>query len=200
MPRLPLVRSFGSRAEPLLLEIERALTAQDIAGLEEVRAPTSQQVVQKLRAVHHRQAQLLAQGKTAKEVAAICGCSEQRVATLKSDPSFAELIGYYQDQIMAAMLNDEARLRDKLVDLGELVVDEIRDRLEEPTNRRKVPVGELRKIAEFAMDRTVAPPKVAAPPTSAPSNITITFGTPVNRPAPTIDHEPDPAQPRLTQD
>jgi hypothetical protein len=147
-------------------------------------------LLQKLRATHHRQAQLLAQGLSVNEVAVIVGCTPQRLVQLQVDPTFTELVSYYQDQILSAMIEDSARLRDKIVDVGEMAVDELRDRLEDDTRRSKLPVGEIRKIAEFAMDRTVAPPKAAPAPQVAPAAITINFGTglrPTAAPATTIE-------------
>jgi hypothetical protein len=122
------------------------------------------------------------------EVAAIVGCTPQRLVQLQVDPTFTELVTYYRDQIMAAMISDEARLRDKLVDLGEMAVDELRERMEDEGKRKAMQTGNVLKIAEMAMDRTVAPPKTAAPPTQAPANITITFGTPIRQP-PTVTIE-----------
>lgn len=187
MSRRPdLIPSRGAVAEPLLLEVTRNLTAEDLLNLGS--APkVSVPILQKLRATHHRQAQLLASGKSVSEVAAIVGCTPQRLVQLQVDPTFAELVSYYQDQIMSAMLTDSARLQDKIVDVGEMAVDELRERLESDEARKQMPVGEIRKIAEFAMDRTVAPPKATAPTSTAPQSVTINFGTPIDRP--TIEGE-----------
>ena len=192
MARPDLIPSRGAVAEPLLLEVERALTAQDLARLAD--APkVSVPILQKLRATHHRQAQLLASGKKVKEVAAIVGCTEQRLVQLQVDPTFRDLIAYYQDQQMAAMLSDSARIADKLVDAAELAVDELHRRLEDEGLRNAMRTDDVRKIAEFGLDRTVAPPKVAATAPVSPTNITISFGTPVKREAPTIEVLPAPA-------
>jgi hypothetical protein len=163
-----------------LLEIERELTHADLAAL--AGAPNvGVPIVQKLRAIHHRQAALLADGKSVKEVAAIVGCTTARLTQLQNDPSFAELVEFYKDQIITAMLSDSARLRDKIVDVGEMAVDELRDRLEDTEQRKRIHVGEIRKIAEFAMDRTVAPPQAAAPTPQFPPTVTINFGTPIKQ-------------------
>ena len=186
MARPNFLPARGAVAEPLLIEVERELTSADLALLSD--APkVSVPVLQKLRAIHHRQAQLLASGKSVGEVAAIVGCTPQRLVQLRIDPTFCELVAYYQDQIMSAMLSDTSRLADKIVDLGEMAVDELRERMEDEGKRKALPIGEVRKVAEFAMDRTVAPPKVAAPPTAAPAAITINFGTKVRQPQLTID-------------
>lgn len=178
MARPDLIPQRGAISEPLLMEVDRVLTQADANRLGEAPKVTVP-ILQKLRATHHRQALLLAQGKSVSEVAAIVGCTPQRLTQLQIDPTFIELVGYYQDQHMTQMLTDGARLADKIVDLGEMAVDELRERLEDEDKRKKMPIGEVRKIAEFAMDRTVAPPKSAAPTSTAPAAITINFGTPI---------------------
>jgi hypothetical protein len=162
------------------MEVERELTREDISRLGD--APkVSVPILQKLRATHHRQAQLLAQGRTPTEVAAIVGCTVQRLVQLQVDPTFTELVSYYQDQIMSAMIQDSARIADKLVDLGELAVDELRERMEDDDKRKNMQTGNVLKIAEFAMDRTVAPPKAIMPNMQTPAAITINFGTPLRQ-------------------
>ena len=176
MPPRELIPSRGAIAEPLLLEVTRELTANDLQRLGE--APkASVPILQKLRATHHRQAQLLAEGKTPTQVAAIVGCTVQRLVQLQVDPAFRELVSYYQDQVMVSHLEDSARLRDKIVDAGEMAIDELRSRLEDPGKVKSMRTGDLRQIAEFAMDRTVAPPKAAPSATQAPASVTINFGT-----------------------
>jgi hypothetical protein len=178
MTRPDLIPQRGAIAEPLLLEVDRQISAADLARAGDAPKVTVP-ILQKLRATHHRQALLLAQGKPVREVAMIVGCTPQRLTQLMVDPTFVELVEYYKDQVIAAMLSDAARLQDKLVDVGEMAVDEIRDRLEDDQKRGNMPVGELRKIAELALDRTVAPPKNAAPASTAPATVTINFGTPL---------------------
>lgn len=197
------IPSRGRPKRPIFLEVLRELSPADLGRLGEapkVSVPT----VQRLRAIHHRQAQLLASGRTPTEVAAIVGCTVQRLVQLQVDPSFTQLVAYYQDQIMVQALEDGARLKDKLVDVGEMAVDELRERLEDDQRRKGIHIGEIRKIAEFAMDRTVAPPKTAVPPSTTPANITINFGTTLRKPTTTIEGtaaEPDlrPTGPRDQQ-
>lgn len=185
---IPLRGAIGA---PLVLEVTRELTPADIARLQAGDMPkVGVPIVQKLRAIHHRQAQLLASGRTVAETSAIVGCTSQRLVQLQKDPSFMELVTYYQDQIMVQALEDGARLRDKIVDVGEMAVDELRERMEDDARRKSMPVGEVRKIAEFAMDRTVAPPKVSQPTSLPPTAVTINFGRTL--PQTVIDVEPEP--------
>ena len=177
MPQRPdLIPSRGAIAEPLLMEVTRELTQDDMRRLGEAPA-VGVPVVQRLRATHHRQALLLAQGKRVGEVAAIVGCTAERITQLQRDPTFSELVAYYTDQHMVTLLEDGQRLAAKIIDAGEMAVDEIVDRLADVQKRSNMPIGEVRKIAEFAMDRTVAPPKQALAQSVAPAAITINFGT-----------------------
>ena len=182
MAKPDLIPARGAIAEQLLLEVERELTPADLLRLAD--APkVSVPILQKLRATHHRQAQLIAQGKALNEVAAIVGCTTQRLVQLQVDPMFTELVAFYQDQIMVLALEDGARMRDKLVDVGEMAVDELRDRLEDDGKRTAMQTEQVRKIAEMALDRTVAPPKTAAPPNTQPVQVTLSFGTSLREPA-----------------
>lgn len=186
MPKPDLLPTRGAIAEPLLMEVTRELTVDDLRVIGE--APkVNVPILQKLRATHHRQALLLAQGKSLGEIAAIVGCTTQRLVQLQVDPTFAELIAYYRDQHMAAAMEDGVRLQAKIVDVGEMAVDELQARLEDTQKRSNMPVGEIRKIAEFAMDRTVAPPKAAPNQTQPPATVTINFGTPISKPVAEIE-------------
>lgn len=178
MAKPDLIPSRGAIAEPLLMEVTRDLTAEDMLRLGQ--APkVGVPILQRLRATHHRQAQLLAQGKTLNEVAAIVGCTSQRLVQLQTDPTFAELVHYYHDQSMVGLMEDAARLQAKLVDVGEMAVDELRHRMEDDVARSKMRTGDVRQIAEMAMDRTVAPPKATQNIQQPPNTVTINFGTPV---------------------
>jgi hypothetical protein len=176
MPRGDIIPTRGAIAEPLVLEVTREITGDDLRRMGEAPA-VGVPMVQKLRAVHHRQAQLLASGKTHGQVAAIVGCTVQRLVQLQQDAAFKDLVEYYKDQIMVLALEDGARLRDKIIDVGEMAVDELRERLENDEVRKRMRTGDVRQIAEFAMDRTVAPPKAAPNAASPPAAVTINFGT-----------------------
>lgn len=178
MSKPDLIPSRGAVAEPIYLTVERELTGRDLDRLSEAPAVTVP-ILQKLRSTHHKMAILIAQGKPLNEVAILVGCTVQRLVQLQVDPTFTELVRVYQDQVISAMLTDAGRLADKIVDVGEMAVDELHERMEDPQRRKNLPIGEVRKIAEFAMDRTVAPPKAAPNLPVVPAAITINFGTPM---------------------
>lgn len=171
-----LIPDRGAIAAPLRLEVARELTPDDLLRLAD--APKSGvPVLKRARAIHHRQALLLAEGRPVAEVAMIVGCTAARLVQLQNDPTFQELMHYYTDQLTKALFDDAERLKHKILDLGEMAVDELHARMEDEGQRAAMPTGEVRKLAEFAMDRTVAPPKSAAGGPTMPEKITINFGT-----------------------
>lgn len=165
----------GALAAPLVIEVIRELTADDLKDL--VGAPkTDVPVLKKLTARHHRQAVLIAEGKSNLEIAAICGTTPQRIVQLKADPAFQNLIAMYQDQVLTLQLEDAARLKDKAVDLGEMAMDELIDRFEDEGKRQAMPTAEVRQVATTMLDRTVLPPKSTTNIVTTPTTITLDFG------------------------
>lgn len=176
------------------LEVVREITPADIIAL--ANAPKVPQVSPlKLRAIHHNQARLLAQGKAIKEVALLTGRTPQSITDLQKSPAFVDLVSYYSDQINTAALEDAVRIKAKLVDAAEVAVDEIQDRLEDEAKRKSMPIGELRKIAELGLDRTVAPPQ-ATPSNQPPPPVQMTFNIGGNQPKEVKKLEP----PTIEQD
>lgn len=184
-----LLAARGAIAAPLRLEVSRELTQADLTRLHDA-ARTGVPPIQKIRAIHHRQALLLAEGKTPTQVAAIVGCTVQRLVQLQNDPTFTDLMSYYKDQMIVTHLSDAQRLQGKLIDAGEMAMDEIISRLEDPEKISKIPIAEVRKIVEMASDRTVAPPKTSTPAVTPPQAITINFGTSVRQIDDTIAPRP----------
>lgn len=183
------------RGLPLILEVERELTAEDIVSLAvEGARPVAPPALQQIRAVHHAAARFCAQGLSDVEVALRVGRTPQRIRDLKLDPAFKNLVSVYAASVEDKAFEDGERLRGKLVDAAEIAIDEITERLESPAQRSRIPVGELRQIATMGLDRTVAPPKTAVPATSVPQNITFNIGTKDLRPGDDtklIEQEPE---------
>lgn len=112
----------------------RSLGRQDLALLLEKRPTVT---IKSLSDGHHRVARAVAAGLSNRDVAAICGRTENRVAVLKADPSFADLVAHYRGLVTADyvqsvdsymevatanMLKAETMLGDKLdeaMDTGE---------------------------------------------------------------------------------
>jgi len=76
----------------------RGLIEAGIPGLANRPPPESPGCpIETLQPIHHQLAQLLAQGRSDTEVAQITGRSPASIATLKSDPTFAQLVADYQE-------------------------------------------------------------------------------------------------------
>jgi hypothetical protein len=165
------------QAASLLMIVERELSADDLMRLAAT-PPRADYVpaVKRLSQRHHRQAQLIAEGYKLREVAAIVGSTPERLTQLQRDPSFMELVAFYGDQRMTVALETGARVRGNLEETLVATSEEIRRRTTDPEQVKHMPISELRQIATFAADRTVAPPKVSQPIAAAPTSITLSFG------------------------
>jgi len=176
-----LIPPRGPTMAPLVLEIVRDLCPMDLEQLVMKNADGQDHRVgppplQKIRAIHHRQALLIAQGKTIKDAAVIVGSTPQRITQLLNDPAFKDLVQYYQDQILTREFEDTVRIHHKTNDLGEMAIDELRERLEDDERRKTIPTQEIRKIAFDALDRTSLPPKSTTNTQLTPTTITLNFG------------------------
>jgi hypothetical protein len=84
--------------------------------------------VVRVKAAHHRIAQLCATGASYIDVGIACGYTPQYISNLATNnPAFQELVAHYTRAAEAEMLD----LRAKQARLGELAVDELTDRLTE---------------------------------------------------------------------
>lgn len=177
---MDLLPSRGRPGVSLLLTVERHLTAADIfRAATQTDAPKVPVAgLQKLKAVHHGAARMLAAGKTVAEVAYTIGKTPQRVGEWqRSDPSFQDLIAYYKDQIEDIGIADAQRIHMKLLDVAETALDEVGDRLDDDAKRTALPMSELRELVKLGGDRTVAPPKTAQPTQTVPTKVTFNIGT-----------------------
>lgn len=130
-------------------------------------APAS--CITRLRHTHHMLARVLAEGKSNVEAAALTGYSPGRVADMRKDPAFQELLAYYQVQVDDLF----AKLQDRIGALGVSFLDEIQHRLE--TAPESFSLEQLRKMTETLLDRSVAPAKGGSkgPAGTAPSAISV---------------------------
>lgn len=186
-----MLPSRGRPGLALVMSVKRPLTPGDLLRLQtDPDLPISAApILKRLRAIHHQAAQLLAAGKSIKETAFAVGQTPQSIGDrARSDPAFKELVSYYQNQRTDAVIDTTNRVQQKLIDVAELAVDEITDRLEDPAKLNALPVSELRQLATMGLDRTVAPPKTAQPATIMPTQITFNVGTRDIRPK-TIEGE-----------
>jgi hypothetical protein len=159
-----------------MLSVLREITEADLARLP-FALPTGAQQIKKARAVHHKQAQLVAEGRRDAEIAAIVGCTAQSIHDHRKDPTFQDLVSYYHEQQVQIEQETHARVHGQLVDILELTVTEIQTRLEGDDVRARISLSELRKTAEFAADRTIAPPRATQGGSALPpARIELNFG------------------------
>lgn len=167
----------GGVAAPFVMELGRELTASDLLLL--AQSPLiAVQPIKQARAIHHKQAQLIAEGRFSyAEIAAIVGTTPQRIVQLQSDPTFIELVEFYRSQHSDIEFETWARLQGQLVDVFELSLTEIQSRLSDDEVRAKLPLKELRSLAEFSGDRSVAPPRATQQGSATPpTKIELNFG------------------------
>jgi hypothetical protein len=148
----------GTRSDiPLVMEYSRDLTREDIEVLNNVPVNAPAPVLKALRYSHHMLARLLAAGKAPAEAACFTGHSVATIYRLKTqDPAFMELIAHYAEVRNQEFLEAASRL----AVLGTSVVEVLQERVEEAPE--KITTRELKEIAEFAFDRSVAPAKGSA--------------------------------------
>ena len=152
---LPDARGGRRVAEtPVVVRAVRMLGEEDLPALmTPPKVGYTQPVLKRLRTQHHHLARLMGVGKSEMEAALACGYSISTITRLKADPAFQELMVYYKTQGDAQYVDVHAQL----AGLGTLAVEELRERLEE--SPEKFEVKELLAVGEFALDRSVAPPK-----------------------------------------
>lgn len=173
MPQSDFLPPRGRVAQSLIFEIEKELTQQDVielGNMEPVRSAPPP--LQRLRPVHHEIARLKAQGYKDTEIAIQVGRNVQRIRDYETDPTFRELVAYYAAQRTDLELEDGRRIRSKLVELSEVAIDEVQDRLDDPAKREKMSTDVLLRAAQLGLDRTVAPPKQTDKEPTRPVEIT----------------------------
>lgn len=170
----------------LNIEVLRELTEEDLTALP-AKLARGASSLDKVRAIHHAQARLLAQGQKPGVVASALGVSHQTIHSLLDDPTFQELITYYRDQLDVVYLttHEEAAL------LARMAMGELRDRLE--VNPGKFSDNQLRELAIAMLDRTDLPPKTGTGQAQAVPTITFNFGGNValGPTAPQLDGHPE---------
>lgn len=174
---MPMIPTRGRPAVPISFEFLRPLQLEDLLRVASgTDLPyVSVQAPKRLREIHHRIAELVASGMSNVEVGRNIGCTPNRVAQLKDDPAFCNLVAYFSDQIHESTIDIRAKVEAQVIDISELALDEIQGRLE--TDATKIPLSELRQIASMGLDRTILPPKPAQTTPPAAMNVTFNMGT-----------------------
>lgn len=169
----------GRQGTTLLMTTRRELTQGDLLLLatqpkNERHSPAP--TIQVLRATHHRAARLIARGLSYSEVAREVGRTSQRISDLMRDPTFCELVTYYEKQIEELEVEEAAEFSGIAKDIARLSAEEIQARLDDPKARAAIPIGELRQLMGDALSRTVLPQKTAQAIQTQPVKITFNMG------------------------
>jgi len=181
----------------VLWEVVRPLRMPDDLPLLSQALPAKRANVLQIRHSHHQLAQMLATGTKQSECSLITGYSPAYISSLKTDPTFQELIEYYSSQREQLFVDVIERMRS----LGLSTLDELQARMEEdPTqfsNRELFEQAELMLVKPMAATRGLLRPGDTSAATGAGGvqvnvNFIKTSDTkPIDNTAITIDVEPN---------
>lgn len=154
-----------SRARvPIGLGDERPLTPDDFAVLANSSGYTDgAPEIKRLRATHHRLAQLLAAGNDYQTCSLLTGYDPGRISVLSSDPTFSDLVAFYQAESRQQNLDVVSVLLDTAVD----ALSEFRERLHETPEA--IAPKDLLSAAKLGLDRS------GFGPSSTSLNVTATL-------------------------
>jgi hypothetical protein len=144
---LDVVSMIGRKPRGLSAEIMRELTESDLALLDTERGIQPSHIT-RLSERHHALARCLATGLSVSDACAITGYTPSRVSILKGDPSFEELIAFYQGP-NAQLAQDYGT---KAAIARNMATDLIIDKMEEKP--QEVSIGEAIDIHKTYADRT----------------------------------------------
>ncbi len=123
--------------------------------------------LQRLSSRHKAIARQLASGASTSTVAAMFGMTSSRISILKSDPSFKELLTYWENK--KDELAEQYFINENLNALNADALSTLQDRLEDDPASFETP--ELVRIVQIASDRTGHAPKRVEE-----KNINVNFG------------------------
>lgn len=137
----------GRATKVINAEVVRELTQSDLALLATERGiqPTH---LKRITDRHHALARCLATGMSATEACLVTGYTPSRVSVLRGDPSFEELIAFYQGDKAKPVLD----LQDRMTSLALDATAELQERLE--LDPDKVSTDQLLDTIKLTADRT----------------------------------------------
>lgn len=146
------LRLMGRKATAIGAEVLRELTTSDL-GLLSIERSIQPTHVQRITDRHHALARCLATGMSATEAGLCTGYTASRISILRGDPSFEELIAFYQGEKSRPVLD----LQERMTSLALDATSELQDRLElEPAS---VSTDQLLDTIKLTADRTGHGPK-----------------------------------------
>ena len=141
------ITTTGRRAAEAELELLGAIEPSDLVARAEgvcSEVPT----LNKIRAIHHDIAKMLAQGMKPSYISSVLNYSLSRISTLQRDPAFKELVTYYNKGNEVAF----ADVRKQIATLSSDAVAELSARLEEQSD--SISTANLLEIAKLSLDRS----------------------------------------------
>jgi hypothetical protein len=142
----------GRRQSPVAASFARELTVEDLVGASTQEAGIKSVPIKELRQSHHMLARTMAQGLPDAEVSVICGYSISRISILRGDPTFMELLAYYEDMEKKEYAHARADMHERLRGLGFDAVEILHDKLRDDPD--SFDPKTLLSIVEATSDRT----------------------------------------------
>lgn len=144
---LDLFRTKGRAARPVAAEVVGEVSRSDLALLGTERG-TKAAPLKRIGERHHSLARMLAGGMKPGEAAVAVGLHPSRVSILQDDPTFAELVKFYRENVDAVYAN----LHERLAGMSADAAEELRRRLED--NPEELGLGSLMEMVKLGADRT----------------------------------------------
>jgi hypothetical protein len=165
-------RGRPSTSPPVVIEVLRSLTPEDLPALLAKAAPASPEAGQpgflvKLRHSHHQLARLIAQGTETAEISLITGYTPQYISRIQTDPQFAELVATYSGQRELAFIDVLERMKA----LGLSCLEELQERV--ALAPEKWSHREMMELAELLLIKSSRPGQQL--PVSATANAAVSI-------------------------
>lgn len=142
------VKTRGRTMSPLELEIISSISEEDLLNRNEGSLVSSEApTLSRIRGIHHEIARLLASGLKPADVSAATGYSLSRISILQKDPSFRELLSFYEAKSDEVFVD----VRKRMAVLGLDAASELADRLE--NKPETLSNSQLIEITKASLDR-----------------------------------------------
>lgn len=142
------VKTRGRTMSPLELEIISSISEEDLLNRSEGSLVSSEApTLSRIRGIHHEIARLLASGLKPADVSAATGYSLSRISILQKDPSFRELLSFYEAKSDEVFVD----VRKRMAVLGLDAASELADRLE--NKPETLSNSQLIEITKASLDR-----------------------------------------------
>lgn len=140
-------RTTGRAAKPVEFEVLGELTELDLSLLDTEKGSKAP-ALKRLSERHHALARLIADGMKLGEAGMICGYDASRVSILRDDPTFKELVEFYQREKERVYYG----MHETIATAGKMAWDLIIEKMDDSPD--KVKMAEAIEIAKAASDRS----------------------------------------------